>query len=186
MNSTFSRLAEPVLAESTEPVPHHRSGTTPQSSPLGLTQVELLWDEGKIARWIRFGRPVDSRIIDRQRSVLFFAPGSIFAFVRWQSNDFGTVLSRIDILPALDPQEAMTSIGFMRPGGEILLRMSGWPKVQQVLQAIDGIEQAGFEAADVCPDHWRHVHNRLSVGQRPREYTKERHAVWFSRRALSS
>jgi hypothetical protein len=162
-----------------------RIGAAESISPNVLTQVELLWDEGKIERWIRFGHPADDKIIDRQRRVLSFTPDSIFAFVRWQSNDFGTVLSRIDILRALQPHEAMTSIGFMRPGGEILLRMSGWPKVQRVLQLIDAIEQVGFDPADICSDHWRHIHNRLSANQEPREYTKERHALWFKRKALS-
>jgi hypothetical protein len=149
-----------------------------------LTEVELYWDEGRIERWIRFGHFVEDRILDRQRRVLFFAPESIFAFVRWQSNDFGTVLSRIDILRAHSPQEACTSIGFVRPGGELLLRQSGWPKVQQVLQQIDTIERAGFEATDVCPDHWRHIHNRLTAGHTPRDYTRERHAAWLNRRRL--
>ena len=156
-----------------------------RTSPHGLTQVELLWDEGRIERWIRFGHPVDEQIVDRQRRILFFAPDSVFAFVRWQSNEFGTVLSRIDILRALLPQKAMTSIGFLRPGGEILLRMSSWPKVRRVLQEIDAIEQGGFDPADICPDHWQHIHNRLSAGEEPRRYTRERHAVWLQRRKIA-
>lgn len=149
-----------------------------------LTHVELLYQEGKIERWIRFGHPVDDRIVDGWRRVVSFAPGHIFAFVRWQSNDFGTVLSRIDILRALEPHEAMTSIGFMRPGGEILLRMSGWPKVQRVLQLVDALEQDGFDPSIICPDHWRHIHNRLSANQEPRDYTRERHATWLARKDL--
>jgi Protein of unknown function (DUF2840) len=151
-----------------------------------LTEVELLFDEGRTERWIRFGCPVDDRILDRQRRVLFFAPNSTFAFVRWHTNDFGTVQSRIDILRALTPHEASTSIGFMRPGGEILLRASSWPKVERVLQEIDVIERSGFDSADICPDHWRHVHNRLAAGQTPRVYTAERHALWLARRNIAS
>ena len=153
-------------------------------SSASLTQVELTWDEGRIERWIRFGRPVNDQILDRQRRVLSFAPGSLFAFVRWTSNAFGTVLSRIDILRAPLPDEAFTSIGFVRPGGEILLRISGWPKVERVFQLIDALEQNGFDPADVCPDHWRHVHNRLTAGQEPRPYTPERHAIWLKRQSL--
>jgi hypothetical protein len=162
----------------------HDDATARPSPPTRLTEVDLYWLEGRIERWIRFGHPVDDRIVDRQRRILSFAPGSIFAFVRWQSNDFGTVLSRVDILRALLPHEACTSIGFTRPGGELLLRISGWPNVQQVLQHIDLIEQAGFNATEVCPDHWRHIHNRLSAGQRPRAYTQERHDLWVKRRML--
>ena len=46
-----------------------------------LTEVELYWLEGRIERWIRFGRDVEERIIDRRRRVLSFAPGTVFAFV---------------------------------------------------------------------------------------------------------
>ena len=148
------------------------------------TEVELLWEEERLERWIRFGHPVDDRIIDGKRRVLSFPPGSIFAFVRWQANDFGTILSRIDILRALESHEKATSIGFMRPGGEILLRTSGWPNVARVLDEIDTIERAGFDPADICPDHWRHIHNRLAARLEPRAYTAERHALWRKRKAM--
>ena len=70
------------------------------------------------------------------------------------------MLSRIDILGAYSPREACTSIGFVRPGGELLLRLAGWPKVQRVLDEIAAIERR-FDPATICPDHWRHIHNRL-------------------------
>ena len=63
----------------------------------------------------------------------------------------------------------------MRPGGEILLRVDGWPKVERVLQAIDAVEALGIDPADAAPDHWRHVHNRLTAGDEPRAYTREQH-----------
>ena len=43
---------------------------------------------------MRFGRAAENRSWTERRRVLSFAPGSIFAFVRWTSNDFGTVVSR--------------------------------------------------------------------------------------------
>ena len=63
-----------------------------------LTHVEVLWLEKQAEHWIRFGRAAEEQILDRRRRVLSFAPGSIFAFVRWAANDYGTVASRIDIL----------------------------------------------------------------------------------------
>jgi hypothetical protein len=150
-----------------------------------LTEIELLWDQGRTERWIRFGRHVDEQILDRQRRILFFAPNSLFAFVRWTGNEHGTQLSRIDVLRALPPQERGTSVGFLRPGGEILLRISGWPNVQAVFAQIDAIEQTGFDPAAICPDHWRHVHNRLSTGLLPRAYTRERHVLWLARKEMA-
>ena len=54
------------------------------------TYVDLIWIEKRLQRWIRFGRVASEQIIDRRRSVVALAPGDVFAFVRWASNDFGT------------------------------------------------------------------------------------------------
>ena len=150
-----------------------------------LTHVELTWIEKRIEQWIRFGRDVGETILDRRRRVLSFAPDSIFAYVRWASNDFGTVVSRIDILRAVRSGEAYSTVGFVRPGGEIFLRLSGWPKVERVLQAIDAVEAAGIDPADAAPDHWRHVHNRLVAGEEPRPYARDQHAAWLKRRRIA-
>ncbi len=119
-----------------------------------LTEVELIHLEGKIERWIRFGRETQERILDRRRRVLAFAPGAVFAFVRWASNDYGTIVSRIDVLRAVDPGQSLSTVPFVLPGAEILLRISGWPKVEQVLAAIDQVEALDLRAEDACPDHW--------------------------------
>jgi hypothetical protein len=149
-----------------------------------LTEVELLWLEKRIENRIRFGRAVAEKILDRRRRLLSFAPGSIFAFVRWTSNDFGTVISRIDILRAVAPGQRCSTVPYVKPGGEILLRLSGWPKVERVLQLIDGVEVLGINPADVAPDYWHHVHNRLSVNESPRLYTRGRHQAWLHRQRV--
>jgi hypothetical protein len=150
-----------------------------------LTQVELLWLEKRIENRIRFGRAAEERILDRNRRVLSFAPGSIFAFVRWVSNDFGTVVSRIDILRAVVAGQRCSTVPYVKPGGDILLRLSGWPKVERVLQLIDAIEARGIDPVDAAPDYWHHVHNRLSVNETPRAYTKSRHQAWLHRRKVA-
>jgi hypothetical protein len=151
-----------------------------------LTTVELLWLEGRIENRVRFGRRVSEKVLDGNRRVLSFVPGSIFAFVRWTSNDFGTVLSRIDILRAVTPGERYSTAPWISPGGESLLRLSGWPKVERVLQLIDTVEALGIDPADAAPDYWHHVHNRLSVNEGPRPYTRSRHQAWLHRRRVTS
>ncbi len=152
------------------------------ADPASLTQVELTWFEKRIEHWIRFGRDVEEKILDRRRRVLSFAPDTVFAFVRWAANDFGTVVSRIDIVRTVSPGEPYQTLPFVRPGGEILLRISGWPKVERVLQAIDAVDALGIDPADAAPDHWRHVHNRLGAGDEPRPYTRDQHRAWLLRR----
>ena len=153
---------------------------------VALTHVELTWIEKKIEHWLRFGRRAEEKILDRRRSISSFKPGSIFAFVRWASNDFGTVISRMDIVRAVEPGARLQTLPFVRPGGEILLRVDSWPKVERVLQAIDAVEQLGIDPADACPDHWRHVQNRLASGDAPRPYASERHRAWLLRRRIEA
>jgi hypothetical protein len=148
------------------------------------TTVDLVWIEGRIERWIRFGRIVQETLHSRSRSTVGFDPGAVFAFVRWSSNDYGTVESRIDILRAVHPGERCSTVPHVSPGGEMLLRLSGWPKVEAALLAIDQVEALVLAPEDVCPDHWRHVHNRLTTGLGPRAYTELRHAAWLKRRAV--
>ena len=157
-----------------------------QGEPAPLTTlVDLTFRKQKVEHWIRFGRKSFEQIIDRRRSIVGFAPESIFAFVRWASNDYGTVVSRLDILRAIGRGEPFQTVPFVRPGGEILLRIEGWPKVQRVLTMIDAVEALSVDPADASPDYWRHVHNRLSAGQEPRPYTPERHAAWIGRRKIA-
>jgi Protein of unknown function (DUF2840) len=146
-----------------------------------LTHVELTWREKWIEHWIRFGNIAAEKVLDRRRRVVSFAPDSIFAFVRWASNGYGTVISRVDIVRAVAPGEAFSTLPFVRPGGDILLRITGWPKVERVLQSIDAMETAGIDPINAAPDHWRHIHNRLTAGEEPRQYTPARHSAWLLR-----
>ena len=149
-----------------------------------FTHVELFWVEGVKEHWLRFGQEVGDCIIDRRRRVVSFAPETVFAFVRWAANDYGTISSRIDIVRAISAGEPYSTVPHVDPGGDILLRQQGWPKVVQVLRAIDAIDALDIDPGGVAPDHWRHVHNRLSASIAPREYSRARHCVWLSRKRL--
>ncbi len=166
--------------------PRVRGGHSSAGPVPFTTLVELIWHEKRIEHWIRFGRDVYEQILDRRRRVVGFAPNSLFAFVRWASNDYGTIISRIDILRAIDRGEPYQTLPFVRPGGDILLKIEGWPRVERVLQTIDAIEALGIDPAEVSPDHWRHVHNRLAAGHEPRAYTAEHHRAFLLRRRTAS
>ena len=150
-----------------------------------LTHVELLWLEKRIENWIRFGHAAQEQILDRRRRIQSLVPGDTFAFVRWMSNDYGTVVSRIDIIRAVAPGQPCATVPYVRPGGDIVLRLAGWPKVERVLQIVDAIESLGIDPADAAPDYWQHVHNRLSVSEMPRAYTRSRHQAWLHRRRIA-
>lgn len=145
-----------------------------QPSPAtGITTVELAWIEQSTERWIRFGTPVRDQVLDRRRRVLSFPANSVFAFVRWASNDYGTVQSRLDIVRAVAPGEPYSTLPCVTPGGELLLHLGGWPRVQACLALIDAVENLGIDPQAVSHDYWRHAHNRLIAGHRPRPYPSQ-------------
>lgn len=166
--------------------PTARAALPLASSRTGVTEVELTWVEGRLEQWIRFGRVAAERIMSRSTKVVAFRPGAIFAFVRWTSNDYGTVHSSIAIIAAATAQAPYATLPFVRPGGDILLRIDGWPKVQHVLAAIDAVEAVGIDACDAAPEHWRHVGNRIAAGMPFRPYGRDRHAAWLRRRAIEA
>ncbi len=161
--------------------PPEDAGAAP-SDP--TTWVELVWYEKRIERWIRFGTVREERLLDRRRRLVGFRPGDVFAFVRWQANDRGTVASRLDILQAVARGARCSTVPGVDPGGEPLLRLSGWPTVQRALAAIDAVEQLGIDSTCVAPDHWRQVHNRLSARAAPEPYSLARHRAWRLRDAV--
>jgi Protein of unknown function (DUF2840) len=59
-------------------------------------------------------------------------------------------------------------------------------KVERALQLIDVVEALGVDPADAAPDYWHHVHNRLSVNETPRPYTRSRRQAWLHRRRVTS
>lgn len=150
-----------------------------------LTCVDLTWVEGRTEYWIRFGHVAVNQILDSTRRVVSFHPGAVFAFVRWAANDYGTVISRFDIARAVAPGSAYQTLPGVRPGAELLLKIGGWPKVEDVLRHVDAIDALGIDPAEVDPDHWRHVAHRMKAGEAPRPYSAERHRAWLRRREIT-
>jgi Protein of unknown function (DUF2840) len=77
-----------------------------------------------------------------------------------------------DIVRAVAEGERYSTVPFVRAGGEILLRLSGRPRVQKALQAIDIVETLGIDPPEAAPEHWQHVHNRLFVNENPHPPTR--------------
>ena len=166
-------------------MPHFSDAAAPPIDP-ELTHVQLVWIKHRKEYWLRFGASVQQQIIDRTRRSFSFAPGAVFALVRWEANDYGTVFSRIDIARAAGPGVSRTFIPFVQPGAISLLSQSGWPKVKTVLAIIDAIARSGIALDEVSPDYWRHVHNRMAAGEQPREYSRLRHRAWLLRREIAA
>lgn len=142
-----------------------------------LTLVEIAFYPEVINDWLRFGNPSAERIIDRRRSLAAFDPGSVFAYVRWRANDYGTADWRLFILRAGGPADILEKLPGVRPGAEILCRLSGKTKVKRALDLIDDLEQRGYDPAAISPAWWRVAGNRIAVGLPVRRYGENQHGA---------
>lgn len=167
-----------------EAAPPRRPTETRVGDHPSLTNVTLIWRGGQHEDWLKFGKPVAEKIVDRRLRVESYAAGQVFALVRWAANDYGTIRSTLDVVRAVGAHESCTHIAQVDPGGELLLSVRGWPKVNQVFRLIDAIEASGIDPCEVAPDHWRHIHNRMAGRERPRGYSLARHRAWLQRKAL--
>lgn len=150
-----------------------------------LTEVELIFIEKHTEHWLRFGCQSRERILDRRRRVVAFVPGELFALVRWEGNEYGTVSSRLDIVRTCAAHEPISTIPGITPGGDVLLRLEGWLRVKRAFDAIAAIEALGIDPADVAPDWWRHLHNRIVCRAPFRVYGPAQHRAWLLRRQAS-
>ena len=161
-----------------------RPSNFPTSDGPRLTHVTLFWRKGKREDWLKFGKPIANRIVDRRQRIESYAADQLFALVRWAANEYGTVRSTLAIIRAVETGGPLTPLPQIDPGGEVLLFVNGWPRVAQVFRLIDAIEASGIDPCDVAPDHWRHIHNRFSAHDVPRGYSPARHRAWLLRKAL--
>lgn len=175
---TRERLGTDAAAPSPRP-----TETGPDDS-LRQTDVTIYWRKGEREDWLKFGKPIAGRIVDRSRRIESYAAGQVFGLVRWASNEYGTVRSTLDIVRAVPADEPCESVPQVNHGGDLLLSVHGWPRVAQVFRLIDAIEASGIDPCEVAPDHWRHIHNRLAAREMPRGYSPARHRAWLQRKAL--
>ena len=124
------------------------------------------------------------RFIGRSCRIASFAPGSVFAYLRWRGNEHGTIDVRLAVICAVGLGIPIATVPGVRPGGELLLRLAGWPRVKAALEAMDAIEALRIDPAEAAPDYWRHVHNRLLTGGTPRAYGRDQHRAWLLRRLI--
>lgn len=149
-----------------------------------FTQVDIAFYPEHLNHWLRFGTPDRQQDLDRRRSVAFFRPGRVFAYVRWQANEYGTQDWRITVVRTETPSRLLSRIAGVDPGGEVLLLASGSTRVKRVLQQIDALEGDGFDPVDVSPAYYRHVHNRVAAGRPIRAYSETQHAAHLAARSV--
>ena len=155
------------------------------AAPANEARVELVWIEGRTNHWIRFGHWYGERVHSRSHRTVAFPVGAVFAYLRWQANDYGTVGATFVVIRVVRPGEPAATYPGVDPGGELLLSVHGWARVQRVLDLIDQVEARKLDPSRIATAYWRHVHNRIAAGQSCRSYTHEQHRAWELRKEFA-
>ena len=149
-----------------------------------LTRVAVHFLPEFLDHWVRFGDARQIVYLDRRRAFQYFAPGQIFAYIRWEASEFGTQDWRIFVIQAGDTAFPLDRIPGVTPGGELLLNLKGGDRVKRVLAAIDAVEALDLNPAHITPDYWIYVQNRILTRLPVRPYTAEQHRAHLLRREL--
>jgi len=136
----------------------------------GLTRVTVLFLADRVNDRVRFGTPTAERIIDRRARIELYAPGTVFGYVQWRADRYGTQLWRLWVLEAAKPGERAETVPGVAPAAHIWLSTAGMARVTRALTLLDAIEAQGLDPATLPESYWRTVHNRLAAGLEPRVY----------------
>lgn len=151
-----------------------------------FTRVQIAFYPEHLNHWLRFGAPDAQQDLDRRRSLALFKPGQVFGYVRWRANEYGTQEWDFAIVRTAEPSLLLSRIPGIRPGGDVLLLVTGNAKVKRALLQIDVLEADGFDPAEVSPAYYRHVHNRIAAGQPIRAYSRRQHAAYLALKKVSA
>ena len=183
-------VADMLRASARPRVPRPMDGAAIMTAPARLTRrlthVELIWLEKRIEHWIRFGRDVAEQILDRRRRILSFAPDSIFALSAGRRTTSAPSSRASTSCARSRPAKPISTVPFVRPGGEILLRLSGWPKVERVLAGDRRRRGARHRSGRRLPRSLAACPQPPRAGDEPRPYSRDRHRAWLLRRRIDA
>ena len=148
------------------------------------TQVELRLAADRRTHYLVFGAPAHRKDLGAERALVYFQPGDVFGYLRWDPDEYGRPEERFWILQAGNPSDILYPVSGVSPGATVLLEARGGEAVTRVFKIVEDIEALGIAPPDVCPDHWRLVHNRLLTGLPLLTYSWRRHRAWLLRRPL--
>lgn len=149
-----------------------------------FTAVEIEFHPDYLNYWLRFGAPMRQVDLDRRRSISFFPPCSVFGYVRWCANEYGTRDWRFHVIQSLAPHRILSCVEGVHPGGDQLLLAVGKAKVKRVLSLIDRLESDGHDPIEVSPTYYRRIHNCLATNHDFGSYLGSQHIAYQSARRV--
>jgi len=136
---------------------------------MNYTLVQLHFVRGMINHRLRFGQPEAKTKLDKYRSLASFPEGSIFGYIRWRANEYGTIDWRVYVLKA-QADGLRSEVAGITPAVKILVSAQGKPAVKRCFTALDALEkEVGGTLDDVPESYWAGFNNALLLRKTPRQ-----------------
>ena len=136
---------------------------------MSQTLVQLHFVKGLINHRLRFGTPQSITKLDKYRSIAVFKSGSVFGYIRWRANEFGTQDWRVYVLKVQTDGYISEVIG-VSPAVKVLLTAQGKPAAKRCLSALDALEiEAGGSLSNVPESYWASFCNAVLLRKTPRK-----------------
>lgn len=133
------------------------------------THVQVHFVRGLINHRIRFGEAVYKTKLDKYRSLASFRDNTIFGYIRWIANEYGTQDWRVYVLKT-QSSGYISKIPGVTPAVKTLLSAQGTVAVKRTLKAIDKIEKEASGGLPGVPEsYWLQLGNTLTLKTPARE-----------------
>lgn len=126
------------------------------------THLRLLRTKRRGEDRLLFGRPQQRLPNATGGELLSFPTESIFAFVRWRGDGYGTQTWRIVVAQSGRAGDQITTIPGVEPGAILLLHAFGKTRVHRALKAIEALKK-NQELASIDAAYWRHLHLAIQL-----------------------
>ena len=139
-----------------------------------MTAVLCHYGKDKFNHRLRFGVPQALVKLDSYRKIAVFKPYSIFGYIRWRADKYGTQDWRFYILES-QSGGLLPPIPGVMPGAKILVSVQGKSRVQRSLLQIDRLESLVLNGLEALPSsYWILMQAALKNGAPlrniPRQY----------------
>lgn len=135
------------------------------------TLAQIHFVRGRINHRLRFGKTASVAKLDKYRSVATFSLGTIFGYIRWRANEYGTQDWRVYVLKA-QTTGYISEVAGITPAVKILVSVQGKLAVKRCLNALDTLEIEAGGSLEAVPDsYWPRFSNALLLRKAPRSLT---------------
>ena len=142
-----------------------------------LTQVQLHFVRNRINHRIRFGQPHEIIKLDKYRKVALFEPEKTFGYIRWRSNEHGTIDWRLYVLKTTSKGH-LSCIPGIAPAVKMLLSVTGKAAMKCALPIIDSLEKEALNGIENIPEsYWITLSNSLLLKQNPRQLPRNHRKI---------